>query len=54
VRIASQAALTTARSRGPLIKVPVIIGLVNVAFYLQKRMYGGEVSSAPEMLTGSR
>jgi ACR3 family arsenite transporter len=26
---------------GPLIEVPVMIGLVNVAFYLQKRLYGG-------------
>ncbi len=39
---------------GPLIEVPVMIGLVNVAFYLQKRMYGSAVSSAPEMLAGSR
>ena len=39
---------------GPLIEVPVMIGLVNVAFYLRKRMYGGAVSSAPEMLAGSR
>lgn len=39
---------------GPLIEVPVMIGLVNVAFYLQKRLYGGAVSSAPEMLAGSR
>ena len=38
---------------GPLIEVPVMIGLVNVAFYLRKRLYGGEVSSA-EMLAGSR
>ena len=35
---------------GPLIEVPVMIGLVNVAFYLQKRLYGGAVSPAPEML----
>jgi ACR3 family arsenite transporter len=34
---------------GPLIEVPVMIGLVNVAFYFQKRMFGGAVSSAPEM-----
>jgi ACR3 family arsenite efflux pump ArsB len=33
-----------------LIEVPVMIGLVNVAFYLQKRMYGGAVSSVPGML----
>ena len=52
--IASQAALTTARSRGPLIKVPVMIGLVNVAFYLRKRLYGGAVSSASEVLAGGR
>jgi ACR3 family arsenite transporter len=32
---------------GPLIEVPVMIGLVNVAFYFQKRMFGGEVSSTP-------
>jgi ACR3 family arsenite transporter len=35
---------------GPLIEVPVMIPLVNVAFYFQKRMFGGEISSAPEML----
>ena len=34
---------------GPLIEVPVMIGLVNVAFWIQKRYYGGEVSAAPEM-----
>ncbi len=33
---------------GPLIEVPVMIGLVNVAFWIQKRYYGGEVSAAPE------
>jgi len=35
---------------GPLIEVPVMIGLVNVAFFLQKRLYGGTLSSAPGML----
>ena len=38
---------------GPLIEVPVMIGLVNVAFYFQKRMFVGEVSSAPEMFTAA-
>jgi ACR3 family arsenite transporter len=30
---------------GPLVEVPVMIGLVNVAFYLKKRMYKGTVTS---------
>jgi ACR3 family arsenite transporter len=34
---------------GPLIEVPVMIGLVNVAFYFQKRMFGEAISSAPEL-----
>ena len=34
---------------GPLIEVPVMIGLVNVAFRLQKRYFKGEVSAAPVM-----
>jgi ACR3 family arsenite transporter len=34
---------------GPLIEVPVMIGLVNVAFYFQKRLFSGVISSAPEM-----
>jgi len=30
---------------GPLIEVPVMIGLVNVAFRFRKRMFGGQVSA---------
>jgi ACR3 family arsenite transporter len=38
---------------GPLIEVPVMIGLVNVAFYFQKRVFGGMVSSAPAMVAAA-
>jgi len=34
---------------GPLIEVPVMIALVNVAFAFQKRLYKGAISAAPEM-----
>ena len=37
---------------GPLIEVPVMIGLVNVAFALQKRMFV-TVSTAPELLAAA-
>ena len=32
---------------GPLIEVPVMIALVNVAFFFQKKYFGGVVNSAP-------
>jgi ACR3 family arsenite transporter len=36
---------------GPLVEVPVMIALVNVAFRFQRRYYGGQVGTAPpEML----
>jgi len=38
---------------GPLIEVPVMIGLVNVAFYFQKRLFDGAVGPAPEMVTAA-
>jgi len=39
---------------GPLIEVPVMIGLVNVAFFFQKRYFDGMVGSSPEMLASAQ
>jgi len=36
---------------GPLVEVPVMIGLVNVAFYFQKHLYHEAVSSNPALAT---
>ncbi len=39
---------------GPLVEVPVMIGLVNVAFWLQKRMYGGNIEASPAILAAAQ
>lgn len=38
---------------GPLVEVPVMIGLVNVAFYFQKTMFGGKLSANPTLAVAS-
>jgi ACR3 family arsenite transporter len=39
---------------GPLVEVPVMIALVNVAFFFQRKYFGGEVKSTPEMLAAAQ
>ncbi|MCB0119436.1 MAG: ACR3 family arsenite efflux transporter [Anaerolineales bacterium] len=39
---------------GPLIEVPVMIGLVNVAFFFQKQYFKTDVGSSPQMLAAAQ
>ena len=39
---------------GPLIEVPVMIALVNVAFFFQKKYFGGALGSSREMLAAAQ
>ena len=38
---------------GPLVEVPVLMGLVNVALWLRKRWYGGDAASSTKGCTQS-
>jgi ACR3 family arsenite transporter len=39
---------------GPLVEVPVMIALVNVAFFFQRRYYGGAVSADPALAAAAQ